>query len=161
MPNPRFTSQDSLDSKIQLIDTLRRGGDWIIALRRWLQSNVPKGDSLAWNSGQFVSIPFARFEEVGLKVALAAVEEDRRTRPAYTWNPDPTQIPRSTVVLCQVKSRPNFHTYLLMANSKTGVFDQLGFILQNRNNELIIEEEYLPLSDVIRWINPATLQDRT
>lgn len=65
---------------IGILMELQQGGNWLGACRSWLQSNVHDGDRLTWGSGQLVSIPFCKFEELALRVAVAAIEEDRRKR---------------------------------------------------------------------------------
>lgn len=52
---------------------MAKGGDWLSAARIWMQSNVRGGDTLEWSSGELVSIPFCKLEELALKVAVATV----------------------------------------------------------------------------------------
>jgi hypothetical protein len=59
---------------------LSRGGEWLGASRRWLQNNVQGGDSICWSDAKPVSIPFCKMEDFALKVATAAVLEDRLKR---------------------------------------------------------------------------------
>lgn len=65
---------------IQIMTELQRGGEWLSRARSWMQSNVPRGDTLTWGSGEAVSIPFGKLEDLALQVAVAAVIEDRRKR---------------------------------------------------------------------------------
>lgn len=62
---------------IDILNELKTGGRWLGSARSWLQSNVNRGDTLTWNSGEPVTIPFCKFEEFALCVAVAAVAEDR------------------------------------------------------------------------------------
>jgi hypothetical protein len=65
---------------IKAYDELSKGGEWLSTARTWIQSNVPRGDTLTWNSGEHVSIPFSKLEELALKVAIAAVVAERNAR---------------------------------------------------------------------------------
>ena len=59
---------------------LKRGGEWLLKARTWMQSNIKDGDTLHWGSSQDVSIPFNKLEEFALIVAIAAVQADRINR---------------------------------------------------------------------------------
>jgi len=59
---------------------LQQGGNWLGAARSWMQSNVPRGDTLFWNSGEPVTIPFCKFEDFARHVVLHAILEDREKR---------------------------------------------------------------------------------
>lgn len=63
---------------LKIYEELKSGGDWLGAARRWMQSNIHRGDTLCWSSGEMVSMPFCKLEELAQKVAIAAVAEDRR-----------------------------------------------------------------------------------
>ena len=63
---------------IKVYEELSQGGEWLGAARRWLQSNVLRGDTMFWSDPTPVSIPFCKLEEFALRVAMAAVEEERR-----------------------------------------------------------------------------------
>lgn len=76
MPLPSGTNSDYL----RVFSELRGGGVWLSTARSWLQSNVKRGDSLSWNSGESVSLSFFKFEDFALKVATAAVSTDRWQR---------------------------------------------------------------------------------
>jgi hypothetical protein len=67
----------SFEETLKVHDELSKGGEWLGAARRWLQSNVKGGDTLCWSSGETVHIPFCKLEEYALKVAVAAVAEER------------------------------------------------------------------------------------
>ncbi len=64
--------------KLDIFTQLRDGGEWLAAARRWMQNNIQRGDSLGWSDATLVQVPFCKLEELALKVAVAAVEEDRR-----------------------------------------------------------------------------------
>lgn len=65
---------------MRVYDKVRQGGEWLSRARRWMQSNVPSGDILEWGSGEQVTIPFRKLEDLALQVAVAAVIEDRENR---------------------------------------------------------------------------------
>ncbi len=56
------------------------GGEWLGAGREWIKSNVKDGDRLEWSSGQIVSIPFCKLEELMMKVATAAIYQERNSK---------------------------------------------------------------------------------
>lgn len=62
---------------LKIYQELQTGGEWLGAARRWMQSNVNNGDTLNWGSAEMVNIPFYKLEELALKVAIAAVAEER------------------------------------------------------------------------------------
>lgn len=67
---------------------LSNGGEWLGAARSWMQSNVPRGDTLTWSSGEPVTLPFCKLEELALRVAVAAVDAEReRVRQLSKRNP--------------------------------------------------------------------------
>ena len=63
---------------IAIYQELKEGGAWLGAARGWMQSNIKNGDTLTWGSGETVHLPFCKLEEFAMRVAIAAVEEDRR-----------------------------------------------------------------------------------
>ena len=64
---------------------LKNGGVWLAAARKWLQRNVPGGDSLMWGTSQPVSVSFVALQDdFAREVAVAAVEEERRKRARET-----------------------------------------------------------------------------
>lgn len=63
---------------IAIYNELKTGGAWLGAARSWMQSNVKEGDTLEWGSGKMIHLPFCKLEEFAMRVAVAAVEEDRR-----------------------------------------------------------------------------------
>lgn len=67
-------------NSIAIYNELKSGGQWLGAARSWMQSNIKNGDTLTWGSGEPVSIPFCKLEEFAMRVAIAAIEEDRRKR---------------------------------------------------------------------------------
>lgn len=69
-----------MDQFFAVHNELSRGGDWLGAARKWMQSNVPRGDTLGWSSYEPVTIPFCLLEELAERVAIAAVMEDRMKR---------------------------------------------------------------------------------
>lgn len=69
-----------MDEELELMLELKKGGQWLGAARRWMQSNIPRGDSLTWGSSELVQVPFGSLEEMARRVAVAAVLEDRRKR---------------------------------------------------------------------------------
>ena len=78
---PPSIKNESTEEAINLFyvhEELSRGGEWLGAARRWLQSNVQNGDTMYWSDSTLVSIPFYKLEEFALKVAIAAVLEERR-----------------------------------------------------------------------------------
>lgn len=64
-------------NSIAIYHELKEGGAWLAAARGWMQSNVKNGDTLTWGSGETVHIPFCKLEELAMRVAIAAVEEER------------------------------------------------------------------------------------
>ncbi len=64
--------------KIKIYSELRQGGEWLGSARSWMQSNIPRGDTICWSSGELVSIPFCKLEEFAMAVAVAAVAEERK-----------------------------------------------------------------------------------
>jgi len=58
-------------------DKLERGGDWLMAARLWMQSNVKDGDRLLWDSHQLVEVPFRSLEDLALTVAIAQAVADQ------------------------------------------------------------------------------------
>jgi len=69
-----------MDHFIEVTNELSKGGDWLGAARSWMQSNVKRGDSLSWSSGETVAIPFYKLEELARTAAVAAVIADRARR---------------------------------------------------------------------------------
>lgn len=67
-----------LTSHILIHERLKRGGQWLAAARRWMQTNVHRGDTLTWNSGELVQIRFCDLEDLARTAAVAAVIEERR-----------------------------------------------------------------------------------
>ena len=57
-----------------------------------MQAHVQNGDTLPWNSGELVSIPFCKPQELALRVATAAVLEDRKNTAAV-WHKFPDELP--------------------------------------------------------------------
>lgn len=51
----------------------QQGGEWLGASRTWMQSNVRDGDRLTWGSGEVVSVPFYKLEELARTAAAAAL----------------------------------------------------------------------------------------
>lgn len=84
--SPVTTAYDRLAVRVEIQDSLRRGGAWLGAARSWMQSNVPRGDTLTWGSAEPITIPFYKLEELALRTAQAAVEEDRE-KQARKKNP--------------------------------------------------------------------------
>ena len=76
----------NLGKLISLTNRLKKGGEWLGRLRSWLQSNIHRGDTLCWSSGELVSVPFCKFEELGLAVSISAVQEDRKKLLDYMKN---------------------------------------------------------------------------
>jgi hypothetical protein len=64
-------------NSIAIYQELKSGGAWLGAARSWMQSNVKNGDTLTWGSGETVQLPFCKLEELAMRVAIAAVEEER------------------------------------------------------------------------------------
>lgn len=141
------SAQASFNAKLSLIDSLRQGGNWLAACRNWLQNNVPKGDTLHWNSGELVSIPFHRFEELSLKVATAAILEDRAKNPGggIGWNTDISLIADGDVVLCKL----TLHKYPVMCMRRG---DDISLMLDQDYYGMHIEPNLIE-----KWINPSTL----
>jgi len=69
-----------LGRAMDLRKELERGGPWLGAARSWMQSNIRGGDTLCWSSQELVSIPFCMLEDFALRVAEAAIVEDRKRR---------------------------------------------------------------------------------
>jgi len=61
----------------EVLADLQKGGEWLGAARVWMQSNVRGGDSITWGSTEQVSVSFAALEALALRVAVAAVVDDR------------------------------------------------------------------------------------
>lgn len=72
--------QSWLEAAVDLDKELQKGGEWLGAARNWMQCKVPRGDTLTWGSGEAVSIPFCKLEELALVTAKAAVLADRKAR---------------------------------------------------------------------------------
>lgn len=66
--------------QLEIMFDLKQGGEWLVAARVWMQSNIKDGDTLCWSDGTLISTPFCKLEEFALKVAIAAVAEDRKKR---------------------------------------------------------------------------------
>lgn len=101
MSSPRSTHLFEL---AQVMCKLDQGGGWLSAARQWMQSNVPRGDTLTWSSGELVSIPFLRLEELAKVAAAAAILEDRKSRSKQVITqggnlPSATLIPSSAPVV--------------------------------------------------------------
>ena len=75
----RSKDMNSTD-KLVIYDEIKGGGEWLVAARMWMQGNINRGDSLAWSSGEPVSVPFCKLEEFARRVAISAIAEDRRKR---------------------------------------------------------------------------------
>jgi hypothetical protein len=69
-----------MDEHIELALRLKDGGEWLGAARSWAQRHIPRGDTLTWNSSEYVSIRFCDLWDMAEKVALAAILEDRKNR---------------------------------------------------------------------------------
>jgi hypothetical protein len=65
---------------MEVYTKVSKGGAWISKAREWMQSNVPRGDTLTWGSGEPVMIPFYKLEDFAREVAIAAIIEDRKDR---------------------------------------------------------------------------------
>lgn len=68
----------AMDDCIGVHSEIANGGDWLRAARTWMQSNVPRGDTLCWGDRQPVTVPFAVLEDLARTVAIAAVLAERR-----------------------------------------------------------------------------------
>lgn len=78
----------------------RRGGRWLSMARTWMQSNIRGGDTLSWSSGELVTVPFCKLEELALEAAVGATIE------ANTINEGPgTPIGRFTHFLDELEKR--------------------------------------------------------
>lgn len=73
-----FWIKEKIMSSVE--EELKGGGNWLGAARRWIQNNIPRGDSIVWSSHENVSVPFNKLQELAQEVAIAAVEEDRQKR---------------------------------------------------------------------------------
>lgn len=82
---------------------MSHGGDWLAAGRRWMQSNVRRGDVLSWGSGEPVTIPFCKLEELVKTSVAAALVEERIKRvnavvstapptPSSSWSVTPGEV---------------------------------------------------------------------
>ena len=74
----RSRAPDATVTRIEVEEDLRRGGSWLGAARNWLKWHV--SDTLQWDSPNFATIPFRRFEEFAREVAVAAVVAEREDR---------------------------------------------------------------------------------
>ena len=54
----------SIEDKMKVFNKLRSGGEWLGTARTWMQSNVPKGDTLNWGSTELITIPFLQTRRV-------------------------------------------------------------------------------------------------
>ncbi len=68
---------NDLNDLLKVHEEISQGGPWLSAARTWMQSNVPRGDTLTWGSREPVMVPFAALEELARKVAVAAVMHER------------------------------------------------------------------------------------
>jgi hypothetical protein len=69
--------QSAFNEILLLEEEVSRGGEWLGAARRWMQSNVKDGDRLCWSSGELVHIPFCKLEDFAKSVAKAAIQAER------------------------------------------------------------------------------------
>lgn len=90
---------------LEIYTELRNGGEWLAASRRWLQSNIRNGDTLKWSSGEMVQLPFCKFEELAIKVATAAVAEERRKVAEAVRRAQPESVPLSDAEIQDLRSR--------------------------------------------------------
>ena len=61
----------------ELSEELSKGGEWLAAARTWMQSNIPRGDSITWGSTEPVKVTPRQLEELATKVALYVLFEER------------------------------------------------------------------------------------
>lgn len=54
---------------------IQKGGKWLSSSREWMKSNVRCGDILAWGSGEPVTLPFCKLEDIAMTSAIVAVNE--------------------------------------------------------------------------------------
>lgn len=71
-----------MEDLIRLSIELEEGGAWLKASREWIQRNIKNGDIYCWNSDQMVSVPFYKFQELALEVAIATLAEERKIKEA-------------------------------------------------------------------------------
>jgi hypothetical protein len=76
---------------IEVRNEIAKGGEWLSAARTWMQSNVPRGDTLCWGDRQPVLVPFAALEDLARAVAVAAVLAERRKTPNVGAKQAPTR----------------------------------------------------------------------
>lgn len=70
-----------MSTELYVIRTaLSRGGKWLSYARRWMQSNIPRGDTMCWSDSTPVTIPFCKLEQLALEAAVGAVMEANEER---------------------------------------------------------------------------------
>lgn len=70
--------QPTANTGVTAYELERRGGDWLRAARSWMQSNLPNGERVRWNSGEIVTMSVAQFEQAASCIAAAAINEVRK-----------------------------------------------------------------------------------
>lgn len=62
-------------SNVKPYDLLRKGGDWLGALRNWIKWNVHGGDCVTWGSDQSIPMTVVKLEEAGAYVAAKVMND--------------------------------------------------------------------------------------
>lgn len=70
------TMEDRQNLKLPTsIELMQKGGNWLGALRRWIQWNIRGGDQVTWGSNTVLPITAKTIEEAASQVAEAAMRE--------------------------------------------------------------------------------------
>lgn len=70
-----------INDRFKLHQTLReKGGAHLGAVRRWIQNNIIRGDSVIWGSDEQVTVTIKQLEDIAHTVAADAIMEDRKNR---------------------------------------------------------------------------------
>jgi hypothetical protein len=66
-----------MNKYFEVANQVNQGGNWLARAREWMQCNIHRGDTLLWGSGEPVSVPFSKLEDLARVTAIAAIMEDR------------------------------------------------------------------------------------
>lgn len=78
--------------KVQPFELAKKGGEWLAAVRKYLQSHIKGGDTVCWGSSTILSITAKQVEEMASYIAAAAINEHHET-------PSPIQFATVPVVI--------------------------------------------------------------
>lgn len=113
-----------------IVNKVSKGGGWLGAARRWMQSNVIRGDSLPWSSGEIVHIQFKALEDLAKTVAVATLQ-DEQNKPTNINKPTFTitdELFLEVINECQ-NARKKCPQHIV-------IDDHIELLLLNKNNTL-------------------------